>query len=181
MSTARPVHQAIIDAACAATAADHGWLLVATADGLQVLAASGGDDTGRHVGRTVPVSGARGYAVASGQPAALRPAADDASNAGAGGADGVPGSLLATPCGGDDIVGVIEVVRADGSGFSFEDVEMASLLAEIAGAAIADSDPELADVTPPEHLATELHALATADPPRYANVARMIDALLGQV
>lgn len=181
MSGARPVHQALVDAACAATAADQGWLLAAHEDHLTVLAAAGGPDPGSLIGANVAITGARGYAVSSGQPAALRPSSNDQSNAGAGGGAGIPGALLATPCGDEDIVGVLEIVRsAGGESFSFDDVEIVSLLADIAGAAIGDVEDDLLQVTPPERLGAELTTLAGADPRRYADIARVIDALLGQ-
>lgn len=181
MTNARPVHQALVDAACTATGATQGWLLATSDMGLRVLAATGGTDPGRLVGMTVAVTGARGYAVSSGQPAALRPQPTDQSNAGAGGASGVPGALLATPCGIDDIVGVLEIVRDEGGeSFSFDDVEVVSLLADVAGAAIVDVEASTVESTPPEQLGTELQHLAANDAARYADVARVIDALLGQ-
>ena len=180
MSSARLVHQALVDAATASTGADQGWLLGATADGLTVLAAAGGDDPAALIGSSVSAEGARGLAVSSGQPAALRPPESDSSNEGAGGAEGVPGSVLAAPCAHDDVVGVIEVVRARGSeGFTFDDVEIVSLLADVAGAAIAEAGSAV-EVTPPARLSVELTSLAAQDSQRYADVARVIEALLGQ-
>ena len=135
----------------------------------------------RWSGTVVSVDGARGYAVSSGQPAAVRPTETDQSNLGAGGAEGVPGAILATPCVHDDIVGVLEIVRGPrGEGFSFDDVEIVSLLADIAGAAIADDSANTIEVTPPTRLSAELTELAKQNSQRYADVARVVDALLGQ-
>jgi hypothetical protein len=76
---------------------------------------------------------------------------------------------------------VLEVVRLEGrEGFTFDDVEIVSLLADIAGAAIADDATSTIEVTPPARLSVELTALAAQDSQRYADVARVIDALLGQ-
>lgn len=180
MSGARSVHQAVVDAACAATDADQGWLLAATDAGLVVLAAFGGPMPASLVGTLVAVAGARGYAVSSGQPSALRPEPTDYSNAGAAGAPGVPGSVLAIPCGDDDVVGVIELMRRSTGGFSFDDVEMVSLFAEIAGAAIADEQEDLVSVTPPEQLSAELTSLAATNGRRYAQLAQMVESMLGQ-
>ncbi len=68
------------------------------------------------------------------------------------------------------------VVR-ESSGFGFDDVETASMLADIAGAAMSDT------VTPPappspEQLAAALAALAGRDPRRYADVARVVAGLV---
>jgi len=182
VSSTRQVHQALIDAAVAATGADQGWLLGAADDGLTVLATAGGRaGPAGLVATSVTTEGARGLAVSSGQPAALRPAESDTSNLGAGGLDGVPGSVLAAPCAHDDVVGVIEVVRARGSeGFTFDDVEIVSLLADIAGPAIAEEVGGTVEVTPPARLSVELTALAAQDSQRYADIARVIEALLGQ-
>ncbi len=181
MTGTRPVHQALVDAACSATGADHGWLLAVGNDALEVLAAAGGADPNALVATEVSVEGARGFAVMSGQPAALQPGADDTSNSGAGGGEGVPGSVLATPCSHEDVVGVIEVVRGQGgAAFSFDDVEIVSLLADIAGAAIADGEADTIEVTSPARLSVELSELAANDSQRYADVARVVEALLGQ-
>ena len=181
MSELQSVHQALVDAALVATGADQGWLLGAHDGFLVVLAAGGGDDPGALIGTEVDIDGARGFVVASGQPAALRPAESDSSNDGAGGGVGVPRSLLAAPCGGEEIVGVIEIVnKPDNAGFTFDDVEIVSLLAGVAGAAIAADGGGGIEVTPPARLAVELTSLAARDGRRYADIARVIEALLGQ-
>lgn len=181
MTEPRPVYQALIDAALIATGADRGWLLQARDERLVVLAAGGGDDPRALHGVEVGIDGARGYAVSSGQPAALRPQGSDSSNQGAGGAADVPRSILAAPCGSEDVVGVMELVdKPDDAGFTFDDVEIVSLLADVAGAAISSDDGADVEVAPPERLGVELASLAARDSRRYADVARVIEAMLGQ-
>lgn len=180
-TSSRPVARALVEAAVSASGADQGWLLAAHADGLRVLAAFGGTDPGSLLETVVAIDGARGLAVSSGHPAALQPPAGDRSNEGAGGAEGTPGAVLAAPCNHEDVVGVLEVVRARGAeAFTFDDVEIIALLGEIGGAVIAADDGGSAEVTPPARLSQELIALAQTDAQRYADVARVVEALLGQ-
>lgn len=170
----------IVMAAVDVTAATVGWLLAVDGDDLVVVAAAGGEAPGDRVGRRVEVSGAAGLAVASGQAAALDSPPDDESNVGAGGLDGNPAGVLAAPCGHDDVIGVLEVARPEGSGpFTVDDIDEVTLLARVAGAALEARD-DAASVATPQELAAELAALASADPRRYAAVARMLDAVLGQ-
>lgn len=176
----RPTYQALINAALDATDAASGWLLAAHATGLRVVAASGAAVGVVNVNADVGASGARGFVLSSGQPTALMPQASDTANDGAGGTIGVPGSVLAAPCGEDPIVGVIEVAtKANGQAFGFDDIEAISTLAQIASAALTEDNSTVIDVTPPAQLARELEGLAGRDPERYAVMARVIDSLLG--
>ncbi len=170
----------IVEAAVEVTAASVGWLLKVDGDDLVVAAATGGAAPGDRLGRRVAVSGTAGLVVTSGQPAAIESPPGDTSNVGAGGLDGNPAGVLAAPCGDDDVVGVLEVARpAGGEPFTIDDIEEVTLLARVAGAALEAQD-ESAAVPTPSDLARELHALAADHPARYAAVARMIDAVLGQ-
>ena len=56
-------------------------------------------------------------------------------------ATGVPGSVLATPCGDEDVVGVIELVRWARDGFSFDDVDSAELTSVAAIMSSATAPP----------------------------------------
>ncbi len=178
---ARPTLAAVVEAAVDATAAAQGWLLAVSDDELIAVAAAGGDAPGSRVGTRRAASGAAGYVAGSGQPAALRVSSSDVSNEGAGGLDGIPAGILAVPCGDDDVIGVLELVHAtDSDGvFSFDDVEIASLLAQVAGAALTESPETSGSVPTPAELAGELERLLSADPSRYAAVATMVQAVLG--
>ena len=173
----RPTLRAIVQSAVDATGAERGWLLAADGEALVVAAASGDEAAARRVGQRRRPGGVAGFVLSSGQPAALQTRPGDTDNAGAGGADGSPRSILAAPCVAGQVLGVLEVVDAPGGSFSFDDVETVSLLADIAGAALSEAAP--ADAPPsPARLGEALSALAAADPHRYAEVARAIGVLL---
>lgn len=176
----RPTYQALIEAAVSATEAETGWLLAAHVDGLRVMAAAGGASGSAEVGSVVDAAGARGFVLSSGQPTALMPQGSDTANSGAGGGVGIPGSVLAAPCGEEQIVGVIEVAgKARGEAFDFADIEALSGLAMIADAALTEGNDVVLDVPSPAHLGRELENLAGRDPGRYAAMANMIESLLG--
>lgn len=174
----RPSLLAIVQAAIDATGASSGWLLRASEEGLQVIAAIGPVGSADPTGTMRLHQGAAGYSVASGQPAALQLQPDDTANEGAGNATGVPTSLLATPCTGDEIEGVLEVADAPSGRFTFDDVEMIALLSDIAGAVLSEDDSRVAAGPSPAELAAGLGSLAERDPARYASVARVISGLL---
>lgn len=182
-SVARPVLDAIVATAVDVTAASVGWLLKADdeTDALVVVAAAGGESPHARVGTRVQLSGVAGLVISSEQPAAIDTPPSDTSNVGAGGLDGNPAGVLAAPCGDDEVVGVLEVARPEGSGpFTVDDVEEVTLLARIAGAALDELDEATATVPSPAELARDLEGLAAREPTRYAAVARMIEAVLGQ-
>jgi GAF domain-containing protein len=86
--------------------------------------------------------------------------------------------VLCVPCGDDEIVGALELVdKAGGAAFSFDDVELATLLAGIAGVAIeARADGPAAPSA--RELASGLERLAATDAARYDTVARAVAALV---
>ena len=175
----RPTFQAIVDQSLRVTGASTGWLLAVDDDGLQVVAVGGLAADADTVGRVLKPSGARGFALSSGQPAALMPPPTDAANDGAGGFPGVPSSVLAVPCGRDVAVGVLELAdKANAMPFTFADIEALAGLASVAGAALAEEDVHV-DVRSPAELGAELTRLASRDPGRYTETAKLIDALLG--
>jgi GAF domain-containing protein len=175
------VLEEIVNAAVEVTAASVGWILMIQGDDLVVVAAAGGESPGSKVGRRIPVSGTAGLVAMSGHPAAIESPPGDTSNVGAGGLDGNPAGVLASPCGDEDVLGVLEVARPEGSApFTFDDVEEVTLLARIAGAALDELDEAGAAVPSASHLGAELTELAARNPGRYAAIARMIDAVLGQ-
>jgi GAF domain-containing protein len=178
----RPTYQAVVNEALNATGASTGWLLAVVDGGLRVLATAGlASGNGISPGTVITATGAQGYVMSSGQPAALMPQPNDAANDGAGGYPGVPTSVLAAPCGDDAVLGVLELASKEGaSPFTFADIEAVSGLATVAGAAMLEADDAQADVVTPAELAAELERLATNNPKRYADVARMVESLLGQ-
>lgn len=174
--------QSVLRAAVDATGATQGWVLATAGDELVVRATFGtGPDL---VGARVPMhSGFAGYVASSGQPLAMSPRRDD-ERGGQGIAAIVgthPGSVLAVPCGTDDAVhGVLELVEKHGGGpFSFDDVELATLLAGIAGSVLEANDAPGAEVPSPGDLGDDLAHLAAADPQRYAALATFLTAVLG--
>ena len=183
-----PVLHAVLRAAADVTAAGAGWLLAhdRAGDALEVAAVhSSATDAAAVLGATVPATaGTAGYVVASGQPLALSGAADDPRLA-----EGVPALLgrrpttvLSVACEvGDDVVGVLELVdKAGGGSFSFDDVELATLLAGIGGVALTARGTAPAPVASPAELAADLQRLADADPTGYAAVASTLSALLAR-
>lgn len=180
-SPVRPTLQAIVDQAVRATGASTGWLLAVAEDSLRVVAVAGAALGSDVLDDLINPSGARGYVLSSGQPAALMPQSGDAANSGAGGFDGVPTSVLALPCGDDTAVGVLELAdKAGGLPFTFDDIEALSVLASVAGAALVEHGVVPVDVATPAQLAADLERLRNQDPRRYADAARMIESLLGQ-
>jgi hypothetical protein len=166
---------AILDAALDATAAQHGWIVAARDGALVVVAAAGPAGAAAHVGRVVAPGSPAALAISTGQPAARRPRPDDLGATGAAGADGVPSTLLTVPCGD---AGALELAGKRGDAFGIDDIEIASVLADVAGVALAERGEATAAPTP-EELAAELRRLHTVDRARYTFVARAVAALLG--
>ncbi len=170
----------ILSSAGAVTAAGQGWILEPRGDELEVVAAIG---SGELVGIRVPAEGGTaGYVLASGQPVAMMPRAEDpAASEGVVGVLGIrPASVLSVPCAFDDeVLGVLELVDKAGGAFSFDDVELSTVLANIAGSALRDRDPAVS-VRPPDELAADLRQLSAADPATYVRVATVLEALLAR-
>ena len=173
----RPTLHAIVQAAVEATGATSGWLLRVLDDRFEVVAAHGHPRSAELLGTWRPIAGVAGFAAESGQPAAMQLSADDADNHGAGGVIGQPAAVLATPCGYDEVLGVIELADPAEGTFGFDDVETVGLLADIAGTALADTTFAAAPPSPTV-LGEGLARLAASDAVRYAAVARAVEALL---
>jgi hypothetical protein len=170
------VLHAVLRAAIEATAADLGWVVARRGDDHRVLVALGGDRPGDLVGHVVGAGSPAAACIATGQPAARRLRGDEASAQGAAGATGVPAALLTVPCA--DAPAAIELARLTGDGFGIDDIELVTILADIAGAALDEDDPT-ASLPSPDELAAELRRLHTADRSRYSLVARVVSTLLG--
>jgi GAF domain-containing protein len=187
MTGVPPVVAAVTRSVVDATGAGAGWLLAAVDSGFEVVAVAGDAGPRATVGRTLPHGpGAAAFVAGSGQPLAMRPAADG-GDAGTGDLDDVaallgrrPTALLAVPCAVDDrTVGVLELVDKVGGGpFTFDDVEVATILAGIAAVALTDGTPAGPSVPSPAQLGQALAHLAATDPPRYARLAPALGALL---
>jgi hypothetical protein len=78
------------------------------------------------------------------------------------------------------VVGALELVdKAGGKAFSYDDVELVTLLGGIAGAALSVSGLEAA-VRPPAEFSAELAQLASSDPVAYARLSVVLEALLAR-
>jgi GAF domain-containing protein len=183
----RPLLQAIVTAAVDATAAGAGWI-ASVVDGtdLAAVAVASGDPTivDRVLWhRTGLGSGAAGMVVQSGQPIALGASGSTTIDPWASALLGRdPTSLVCVPCHDDDQpVGALQLVdRVGGGPFTFDDVEIATLLAPIAGAALAEGAGAASRVASPAQLGADLGRLADADPARYAAIAQAVAALVAQ-
>ena len=167
------IARAVLDATGAAAA----WVVVAGPTGEPVVAAVAGRSSAT-VGSPAPAAGSAVLAISSGMPAARTFSSDDATGNGAAGLDEHPGSVLTVPFGEPGGGGAIEVAgRA--VPFTIDDIEVVSLLADVAGAAAAESTEPVGAAGPsPDELAGELRALAVHDPRRYRDVAAVIGAML---
>ena len=173
------VLEVIVRTAVEATGAACGWIVARDGDRLVVVASMAENPT--PLGTEVGSTGSAAFCFASGEPAARRPAANDVSATGAGGYRGSPPSVLTVPC-CDDLLGTVAVLeladRVDG-GFTLDDIETVSLLAGVAGAAIAaDPGPDREQFPSPAELSAELHQLFATDHRRYGVIARTVVALL---
>ncbi|CAN5115838.1 hypothetical protein BH18ACT4_BH18ACT4_08290 [soil metagenome] len=142
------VLDAIVGAAVEATEASAGWLLSSGSGDLVAVAAAGAG-AAELVGRTAPSeSSTTRFVVASGQPMALSAAsaASDRAggNPGVGAVAATASSVLCVPCLWDEaVVGALELVdKSGGSSFSYEDLELVTLLARVAAAALAGPGPD---------------------------------------
>jgi GAF domain-containing protein len=178
-----PVLSAVVQAATRATGASAGWVVAAGDDEL-VVAAADGEGTQAILGRRVPSgAGAAGYVVASGQPLALSGGSDTRLTEGVAALLGrQPRAVVCVPCIGadDSVLGALELVdKTTESRFTFDDVELVTLLAGIAATALAHG-AAVRTVPSPAELAGDLRNLAATDADRYAAVAAALQALLAE-
>jgi GAF domain-containing protein len=164
-----------------------GFVAAVEGEALRVVSAVGGAGAGvapgTLVGQTLDPGGTAAFVVGSGQPIAAQPspgdarAADDAATLG-----GVlVTSLLCVPCVWDDeAIGALQLVNKAGDGpFSFDDVEVVTILGSIAGAVLAEG-VEGAGHRSAGELAGELRRLEASDPARFREVATVVEALLAR-
>lgn len=183
----RPLLQAIIRTAVEGTAAGAGWI-AGVVDGteLAVVAAAAKEPAliDRMMWQRSPIgSGSAGMVVQSGQPIALVPMAGAHPDVWATSLLGRdPTAIVCVPCHDDDQpLGALQLVDKDGGGaFTFDDVELVTLIAQIAGAALAEGAGASSRVPTPAQLSSDLTRLAEADPTQYAAIAQALTALLSQ-
>jgi GAF domain-containing protein len=177
------VLDAIVRAAVEATGATRGWLVATDGAILRVVAAAGGERPGDLVGAEIAAGvGTAGLVIAGGQPmaVALRESDEQFAQGVIAVAGASPKSILSVPCGDDEIVGALELIDKRGArNFAFDDVEIATMLADIAAAAIVVAIGGVAPPSPAQ-LAAELDRIAADEPARYGVVAKLISALLDQ-
>ncbi|HXW79170.1 MAG TPA: GAF domain-containing protein [Acidimicrobiales bacterium] len=178
-----PVLQSVASAALDATGAAASWVLALEGGTLRAVGAAG-ERAGQLVGAQMPAgSGTAGYVISSGQPLALAPRGSDARLAGGLGAHlgRRPTSVLCVPCLRDDVVlGALELVdKAGGAPFTFDDVDVVTLLAGIAGVALDVAGTEV-PARPPAEFGAELAHLASSDPAAYARLSVVLEALLAR-
>jgi hypothetical protein len=165
---------AVLRGALDATGAAHGWIVAVRDARFVVVAAAGAPGAGDLIGAEIDLSSPAGLAITTGQPSARQLRPDDRSASGAAGCPGVPGTLLTIPCGA---AGALELADKAGAPFDIDDIEVVTLLADVAGVAL-DEHAE-APVPSPDDLAAELRHLRATDRVRYGVVARAVGALLG--
>jgi GAF domain-containing protein len=180
-----PTLNAVVTAAVDGTGATAGWILEHRDGELVIVAAHGGSPrwASSLVGRRTPAgAGTASLVVQAGQPVALQPGSGALRDElGAVLLERNPVSLVCVPClTGEVVVGALQLVDKTGGGpFDFDDVELATLLGTIAGAALRELGTVAIDEIPsPEGLGRDLARLAEADPIRFAAAARIVAALL---
>jgi GAF domain-containing protein len=172
--------QALVRAAVEATGATAGWLLERERDELVVRAAHA-EHPGRLIGRRVSLSGTAGFVVSSSQPLALSNVNADERFAQTDDALlRASNSVISVPCADDDETrGALEVFdKAHGASFSYNDLELVTLLADVAGPMLVQNVGAGLAVPEPYELADALTRLAVSNPVRYAALAALMGALL---
>lgn len=182
----RPLLRTIVQTALEGTGATAGWLVTPVDDAELAVVAVAGDGAlvERALWQRSPLgTGLAGMVLQSGQPVALVPTPGSSADPWSAALLGrEPVSVLCVPCHDEDhLAGVLQLVdRAGGGPFSFDDVELATLLAQIAGAALLEGAGASSRVAAPAALSGELTRLADTDPVRYAALAQVVGALLAQ-
>lgn len=171
--------ETLLRSAVVATGAAAGWIVARAGDGLQVCAYCGPGDPAQFLGATFAAAeaGTVGMAATSDQPVAVRPRPGDALTA-----QGPmsllaepPGSYATVPCSDDDgVVGVLEVVDKQAAPmFDIDDIELLSLLGDIAAALLREREVP----APPSPPAPSLDGLARRRPEVHRALVGLIDAL----
>lgn len=173
---------ALTRAACESTAARTAWLLAPDQQGNMRVAAAIGEVASADLGQTFRAGvGIEGFVFQSGQPVALSAAGDDArlQEGLLATLDRKPESVLCVAC--EEREGTMGVLlladKDDGSSFTLDDVDVTTMLADVAAVALS-SDAPRTQVPSPAELAGDLAALASSDPVGYGRLAPMISTIL---
>ena len=165
--------------AVTASGATAGWIVARAADGLQVVAYCGPEDPGRYLGATfaVAAAGTAGLAAVSGQPIAVRPRPGDVL-VGQGPMSLLgqpPACYVSIPCSDEDgVVGVLEVVdKQAATSFDIDDIELLSLLGDVAAALLREREERTVAAVPP----SPLDELKGRRPAVHRALIGLIDAL----
>lgn len=171
-----------------ATGAELGFVAGIDGDGLRILTAAGASIEGRPspgdlIGRPLRPGSTAGWVVGSGQPVAVQLSSDDPRVADEAALLGgqPPKNVLCVPCVWDDEpIGALQLVnKYGGAKFTFDDVEIVTLLGTVAGAALAEDSADAGHRSAAE-LSGELRRLESADPATFRAVATMLEAVLGR-
>lgn len=173
--------------AVAATGATAGWVVALADDGMRVCAYCGPDDPAGFLGVQFGLAeaGSAGLAAVSGQPIAVRPRPGDVLVARGPMSllTAPPASYVTIPCSDEEgIVGVLEVVdKQAAASFDIDDVELLSLLGDIAAAVLRERSAPIPPPAPPAGPASGggplLPRLAAERPAVHRALLGLLDAL----
>jgi GAF domain-containing protein len=173
----KTVLQAVLEAVAAATGAGAAWVIDTRQAPWTIVDGVGG--AARLSGTAWPTGGVVSFVVESDQPVALVPRTGVDLSADVEAVLGSrPTALLVVPCSVDTgtVAALGLVDKAGGGAFSFDDVELASMLGPVAGAALTAA--RAPDVPAAATLGAALARLSNANPARYERVARTVAAIL---
>jgi GAF domain-containing protein len=177
----------VVSSAIDATGAEVAMLATVSGDSLRIVAAAGpgaeGSGPGAFVGQELGRSGTAAWVIGSGQPVAAQlvpgdeRAVEEATLLGGR----TPANILCVPCVWDDEpVGALELLNKAGAGrFTFDDVEVVTLLGAVAGAALVEGSDDLGHRSAAE-LGAALRRLEASDPAGFRVIATTLEAFLGR-
>ena len=180
---ADPVLDALVRAAADTVGAPHGILVRHEGEVLRVVATAGDQAHALRGHRTPVHAGVAGYVLASGQPLALsvQPGDPRLQEGVTAALPQPPATVLCVPCASEEeVTGALLLLDKAGGPFTFDDVELATVLAGIAGVALAGDGAAGGQVPDPSELGGELDRLFRTDPGRYSLVATLVQALLAR-
>jgi GAF domain-containing protein len=172
----------MLDSLASATEAQHAWVARHEAGELVVVAAVGPQAESLVGFRAAADVGTAGMTFGSGQPNALALSHGDrrrVEGIGAALRDG-PTTVLSVPCADESgTLGVLELIDKPDGRFTFDDVELASLFAPVAAAALSDDvfAKEVRNPLDPAALAGEIGRLQAERPQLYELLTEFVVAL----
>lgn len=171
------VLQSICTIATSVARADRAWILGRTADdrALEVLAGVA-HGVSEPIGDRVPVAEtAGGYVISSGLPLAvvLRSPDQFPADIAVARGNGTPNSIMCVPCEHEGrAYGVLELAGSADGAFTFDDVEIGTILSGVAGASLATRAVTTPGSVPePRHAVDDaLDRLRRSDPDRHGTM-----------